>query len=168
MPQQANILFILPDQLRYDFLSCYDVPHIAAPHIDSLTEGGILFRNAYSPHPVCVSARVSLLTGMNAIRTGVLDNGQFLRPDYQQCGSRTWPELLKDAGYYTIATGKMHFYPCEKRLGFQRRIIAEDKLWGFIEDDYYHYLAAAGYTKTAFVDVRSYHANDMALISPLQ
>jgi len=167
MPQQPNILFIVPDQLRYDFLSCYDVPHIATPHIDSLAEEGILFSNAYSPHPVCVPARASLITGMNAIKTGVLDNGQFLRPDYAQCGIKTWPELLNDAGYYTIATGKMHFYPWEKRLGFRRRIIAEDKLWGFIQDDYYHYLAAAGYTKTAFVDDPSYHANDMALISPL-
>jgi arylsulfatase len=167
MSDRPNIIFIMPDQLRYDFLSCYDVPYITTPNIDALAEQGVVFGNAYSPHPVCVPARVSLITGMNAIKTGVLDNGQFLRPDYRQCGIHTWPELLKEAGYYTIATGKMHFYPWEKRLGFRRKIIAEDKLWGYIQDDYYHYLAAAGYTKTAFVDAPSYHENDMALISRL-
>ncbi|MBC7237553.1 MAG: sulfatase-like hydrolase/transferase, partial [Chloroflexi bacterium] len=167
MPDRPNILFILPDQLRYDFTSCYGASFISTPHIDSLVDQGILYSRAYSPHPVCVPARVSLIVGMHAIKTGVLDNGLFLRPDYAQCGVRTWPEILNEAGYYTIAVGKMHFYPWEKRLGFQRRIIAEDKLWGFIEDDYYHFLAAHGYTKTAFVDDPSYHQNDMALISPI-
>ena len=102
--------------------------YITTPNIDLLADQGVVFGNAYSPHPVCVPARVSLITGMNAIKTGVLDNGQFLRPNYRQCGIQTWPELLNAAGYYTIATGKMHFYPWEKRLGFQRKIIAEDEL----------------------------------------
>ena len=61
----------------------------------------------------------------------------------------------------------MHFFPWEKRFGFYHRIIAEDKLWGFIEDDYYHYLNAAGYSKTAFADLPEYHQNHMACISPL-
>ena len=30
----------------------------------------------------------------------------------------------------------MHFFPWEKRFGFYHQINAEDKLWGFIEDDY--------------------------------
>ncbi|MBN1402760.1 MAG: sulfatase-like hydrolase/transferase [Anaerolineae bacterium] len=167
MPDKPNIIFIMPDQLRVDFLSCYDAGFIETPHIDSLAEQGVIYGNAYSPHPVCVPARISLITGMDAIKTGVLDNGQTLRPDYGACGIQTWPEILNQAGYYTIATGKMHFYPWEKRLGFQRRIIAEDKLWGYIQDDYYHYLKAAGYDKTLFVDSPDYHRNQMALISPV-
>jgi len=166
MPR-PNILFIMPDQLRADFLSCYGASFIDTPNIDALGQQGAVFDRAYSSHPVCVPARVSLITGMNAVKTGVLDNGQFLRSDYRECGIRTWPEILNERGYYTVATGKMHFYPWEKRLGFQRRIIAEDKLWGFIQDDYYHFLAARGYSKTAFVDQPEYHENFMALISPL-
>ena len=50
----------------------------------------------------------------------------------------------------------MHFLPWEKRFGFYHRIIAEDKLWGCIEDNYYHYLNAAGYSKTAFADLPEY------------
>ena len=86
---------------------------------------------------------------MDAIETGVLDNSSYVRPDYAECGVSTWPELLNGQGYYTVATGKMHFYPWEKRFGFQRRIIAEDKLWGFIQDDDYHFLKERGYTKTS-------------------
>ncbi len=156
----------MPDQLRHDFLSCYGASFIQTPNIDALGNRGIRFRNAYSEHPVCVPARASLLTGMNAIKTGVLDNAQFIRSDYRACGLQTWPELLNDEGYYTIATGKMHFYPWEKRFGFQRRIIAEDKLWGFIEDDYHHVLREAGYSKRDFVEVPEYHEHHMACISP--
>ena len=154
--ERPNIIFIMPDQLRHDFLSCYGASFIHTPNIDSLGSRGILFQNAYSEHPVCVAARASLLTGMNAIKTGVLDNTQFIRPDYRTCGLHTWPELLSEAGYYTVGMGKMHFYPWEKDFGFQHRIIAEDKLWGFIEDDYFHILHKAGYSKRDFIKVPEY------------
>ncbi|MYE89353.1 sulfatase-like hydrolase/transferase [Candidatus Poribacteria bacterium] len=167
MNQKPNIIFIMPDQLRADFLSCYGAEFIDTPHIDALGTQGVRYSRAYSEHPVCVPARVALMTGMNGLKTGVLDNGQFLRPDYRACGLATWPELLNAHDYYTIAVGKMHFYPWEKRLGFQRRIIAEDKLWGYIQDDYDHLLKTHGYTKTAFFDEPDYHKNFGALISPI-
>ncbi|NJN83521.1 MAG: sulfatase-like hydrolase/transferase [Caldilineaceae bacterium] len=83
-------------------------------------------------------ARASLLTGQNAIRNGVTDNGQWLRPDLAACGIRTWPELLAEAGYYTAAIGKMHFYPWDITHGFQYRSGAEDKRWLHVRDEYYH------------------------------
>ena len=157
----------MPDQLRHDFLSCYGAEFINTPHIDALAQQGVRYNRAYSEHPVCVPARASLLTGMNAIKTGVLSNGQYLRDDYRDCGLQTWPELLGQQSYYTVGTGKMHFFPWERRFGFDHRIIAEDKLWGFIEDDYYHYLNAAGHSKTVFAELPEYHRNHMACISPL-
>jgi arylsulfatase A-like enzyme len=67
----------MPDQLWHDFLSCYGASFISTPKIDALCEQGI----RYSEHPVCVPARASLLTGMNAVKTGVLDNDQYVQPD---------------------------------------------------------------------------------------
>ena len=92
---QPNILFLMPDQLRHDFLSCYGATFIDTPQIDSLARDGTLYRRAYSTSPVCVTARHNLLTGLNSIRAGVLNNGQFLRPDYSACGIRTWPEIQR-------------------------------------------------------------------------
>jgi arylsulfatase len=149
---KPNLVFIMPDQLRADFLSCYGARCIETPHIDSLAERGVRYDRAYSAHPVCVPARVSLMTGMDGVKTGVLDNGQFLRPDYGEMGIQCWPEILSAEGYYTAAIGKMHFYPWDVRLGFQYRSIAEDKRWLYIRDDYYHYLHAAG--------LRRYHGNE--------
>ena len=51
-------------------LSCCGATFIDTPHIDALCQQGIRYTNAYSEHPVCVPARASLLTGMNAIKTG--------------------------------------------------------------------------------------------------
>ena len=137
---KPNILFIMPDQLRHDFLSCYGASFIHTPHIDSIAERGIRYTSAYSASPACVPARIALLTGMNAIRNGVLDNLHTLRPDYREAGIRLWPEILGGAGYHTAAIGKMHFYPWEESHGFDHRVICEDKQWPYIRDDYHDYL----------------------------
>ncbi|MDP6114219.1 MAG: sulfatase-like hydrolase/transferase [Planctomycetota bacterium] len=147
MSDRPNLLFIMPDQLRADFLSCYGAEFISTPHIDSLCEHGVLFRNAYSPSPICVPARCLLMTGRNAIRNGVLGNHQFLRPDLAECGIHTWPQLLSNAGYCTASIGKMHFTPWELSLGFEHRIICEDKRWLLVEDDYHQHLKAQGLRK---------------------
>jgi arylsulfatase len=164
---RPNIIFIMADQLRYDFLSCYGAQFVDTPHIDRLQERGVLYGRCYSAHPVCVPARVALLTGMDAIKNGVLDNGQFLRPDHVQMGIQTWPEVLNQNGYYTVAIGKMHFYPWDLRLGFQYRSIAEDKRWQYIRDDYYHYLQEAGHRKYHGNEHEGYFENKGAIINRL-
>lgn len=167
MREKPNIIFIMPDQLRANFLSCYGADFCPTPNIDSLKEQGVIYTNCYSAHPLCVPARVSLLTGMDAIRNGVLTNGQFLRPDYPEMGIQTWPEILNDNGYYTSAIGKMHFYPWDLRMGFQYRVIAEDKRWIHIRDDYYHFLQEDGYRKLHGNEHPGYHENKGAIINKL-
>jgi arylsulfatase len=164
---QPNIVFIMPDQLRPDFLSCYGASFIDTPHIDSLAARGVRFDRCYSEHPVCVPARASLMTGMHAVKTGVLDNGLALRPDRLACGLATWPEMLNANGYYTAAIGKMHFYPWDARLGFQYRSIAEDKRWLHIRDDYYHHLRANGHRKYHGNEHEGYFENKGAIVNRL-
>ncbi len=154
--KNPNIVFIMPDQLRHDFLSCYGASFIETPHIDSIGEEGICYTNAYSGSPACVPARMALLTGMNAIRNGVLDNLHTLRPDYKEAGIRTWPEILGEAGYHTAAIGKMHFYPWEMSYGFDHRVICEDKQWPYIRDDYHDYLEKHGLRKLALHEYGGY------------
>ncbi len=132
MTTHPNILFIMPDQLRSDFLSCYGADFLETVHIDSIAAEGVRYERTYSASPVCVPARASLMTGLNAIRTGVLDNGLWLRPDRRECGILTWPERLNEQGYYTAGVGKMHFYPWDITEGLQYRVIAEDKRWLYI------------------------------------
>ncbi|MEE3233707.1 MAG: sulfatase-like hydrolase/transferase [Candidatus Latescibacterota bacterium] len=159
-----NFLFIMPDQLRPDFLSCYGADFIKTPNIDSIANQGVLYENAYSTSPVCVAARHNLLTGLNSIRTGVLGNGQFLRPDYSDCGIHTWPGIMRLAGYRSAAIGKMHFYPWDVSMGFDDRVICEDKRWLHIKDDYSDYLDQRGLRKLHGNEHPGYYENKGAII----
>lgn len=165
MSDKPNLLFIMPDQLRHDFLGCYGANFTNTPYIDSLAEHGVKYQKAYSPSPVCVPARSVLMTGVNAIRTGVIGNGQFLRPDLEDCGIRTWPQQLADAGYTTAAIGKMHFFPWDLRLGFQYRVAAEDKRWIHIEDDYQRFLKRNGHRKLHGNEHEGYQENRGAIVN---
>ncbi len=165
--QRPNIVFLFPDQLRPDFLSCYGARFISTPNIDWIAEHGTRYSWAYSASPVCVPARTALLTGMNAIRNGVTDNLAAIRADYNAVGIRTWPQLLVQAGYYTAAIGKMHFYPWDARHGFQYRSICEDKRWLHVRDDYYHYLRERGYRKLHGNEHDGYFENKGAIIHKL-
>ena len=60
---QPNILFIMCDQLRWDYLSCYGHPHLETPNIDRLAEQGVRFDRAYVQSPICGPARASMYTG---------------------------------------------------------------------------------------------------------
>jgi len=163
--RQPNIVFLFPDQLRQDFLSCYGAEFIQTSHVDSIADQGVRYDRCYSASPICVPARNSLLTGLNAIKNGVTDNLHGLRLDYREAGIRIWPEMLAERGYYTAAIGKMHFYPWDARFGFQYRVIAEDKRWLEVRDDYYHFLRDRGLRKLHGNEHDGYHENKGAIVS---
>ena len=48
-----NILFIMYDQLRFDYLSCAGHPHLHTPNFDRVAAMGVRFTNAYCQSPVC-------------------------------------------------------------------------------------------------------------------
>lgn len=160
-----NIVLLMADQLRADFLSCYGASFIHTPHIDSLANEGVRYRRAVAPSPVCVPARASLLTGDNAIRNGVLDNDHWLHPSPESRPRATWPQLLTARGYHTEAIGKMHFTPWDASEGFQHRIIAEDKRHIDIQDDYQAYLQRHGYRKYHGIEHEGYFDNKGAITS---
>jgi len=162
---RPNIVFLFPDQLRRDFLSCYGAEFIQTPHMDSIAEQGVRYDRCYSASPICVPGRNSLLTGLNALKNGVTDNLHGLRLDYREAGIQVWPEMLAERGYYTAAIGKMHFYPWDASFGFQYRVIAEDKRWLEVRDDYYHFLRERGLRKLHGNEHEGYHANKGAIAS---
>ena len=63
MPQTKNILFIMCDQLRWDYLACYGHPTIRTPNIDRLAERGVRFDQAYVQSPICGPSRMRFHTG---------------------------------------------------------------------------------------------------------
>lgn len=58
-----NILFIMFDQLRYDYLGCTGHPSLSTPNIDKLAAKGVRFDKTYVQSPVCGASRMSIYTG---------------------------------------------------------------------------------------------------------
>lgn len=74
-----NILFIMCDQLRVDYLSCYGHPHLHTPHIDALAARGVRFTQAFVQSTVCGPSRMCTYTGRYMRSHGSTQNGVPLR-----------------------------------------------------------------------------------------
>ncbi len=98
-----NILFIMYDQLRWDYLSCAGHPHLHTPNFDRVAAMGVRFSNAYVQSPVCGSSRMCFYTGRYVQSHGAEWNGFPLR-----VGERTLGDHLRDAGMACWLIGKTH------------------------------------------------------------
>jgi arylsulfatase A-like enzyme len=98
-----NILFIMCDQLRWDYLSCYGHPTLATPNIDGLAARGMRFTRAYVQSPVCGASRMSFYTGRYVQSHGAAWNGYPLK-----VGELTLGDYLRPLGVQTVLVGKTH------------------------------------------------------------
>jgi arylsulfatase len=117
---RPNIVLIMADQMRADCIRAAGNAAIETPHLDRLARGGVLFRAAYSSTPTCTPARAALLTGMSPWNHGMLGYGAVAERYRVEL-----PRLLRDAGYYTLGIGKMHWRPQRTLHGFHRTILDE-------------------------------------------
>ncbi len=106
MAKTKNVLFIMCDQLRWDYLSCYGHPHIETPNIDRLAAMGVRFDRAYVQSPICGPARASMYTGRYVSSTGASLN---LIP--LQIGEQFLGDYLAELGVRTVLSGKTHMVP---------------------------------------------------------
>jgi len=98
-----NILFIMCDQLRFDYLGCSGHPTIRTPNIDALAERGLRFSNAYCQSPICGPSRMSTYTGRYVSSHGASSNFAPLR-----IGEKNIGHHLNPLGVRTILVGKTH------------------------------------------------------------
>jgi arylsulfatase A-like enzyme len=106
MPTPKNILWIMCDQLRYDYLGCTGHPTLKTPHIDALAKRGVLFSKAYVQSPICGPSRMSFYTGRYMRSHGSHWNGWPLR-----VGEPTLGDHLKKIGVRNVLVGKTHMTP---------------------------------------------------------
>lgn len=118
-----NILFIMFDQLRFDYLSCQGHPHLQTPHIDRLASKGVRFTRAYVQSPICGSSRMSYYTGRYVHSHGAQRNNFPLR-----VGEFTMGDHLRAAGVDCLLIGKTHMEADVK--GLERLGITPDSVIG--------------------------------------
>ena len=112
-----NILFIMFDQLRWDYLSCYGHPHLHTPNIDRLAKMGVRFDRAYIQSPICGSSRMSTYTGRYVHSHGASWNGIPLK-----VGEMTMGDHLRQVGMDCYLVGKTHMRADQEgmaRLGLE-------------------------------------------------
>ncbi|WP_300035232.1 sulfatase-like hydrolase/transferase [uncultured Roseobacter sp.] len=98
-----NILYIMFDQLRHDYLGCAGHPALKTPNIDRLAARGVRFSNTYTQSPVCGAARMSCYTGRYVSSHGAQWNGYPLR-----VGEQTLGDHLRAGGTDCWLIGKTH------------------------------------------------------------
>ncbi|NML17375.1 alkaline phosphatase family protein [Azohydromonas caseinilytica] len=101
-----NVLFIMADQLRWDYLSCYGHPTLKTPHIDALARRGVRFANAFVQGPVCGASRMSTYTGRYVSTHGSAWNFVPL-----SVGQKTLGDHVRPHGVRCAVVGKTHVEP---------------------------------------------------------
>ena len=103
---KPNIVVILTDDHRADYLGCAGHPIIKTPHIDQLAADGTYFKNAFVTTAACTPNRTSILTGQYERKHGITFGSKTTLKEEAFLDS--YPVLLRKAGYFTGYVGKNH------------------------------------------------------------
>lgn len=103
---RPNILWLVSED-NNPYLGCYGDPIARTPNIDALAKRGLLFRHVFSAAPVCAPSRFAILTGVHP--ESCAPANQMRATAALPAEIRTYPEYLREAGYYTTNNAKTDF-----------------------------------------------------------
>lgn len=115
-----NILFIQADQMAGPALPMYGHKIVKTPHLQRLADNGVIFQNAHCNNPVCAPSRFSMMSGQLSSRIGAYDNASEFSASVP-----TFAHYLRDLGYKTCLSGKMHFVGPDQLHGFEERLTTD-------------------------------------------
>ncbi|MES2497380.1 MAG: arylsulfatase [Pseudomonadota bacterium] len=110
-----NILLIVADDLGFSDLGCFG-GEIATPRLDALAMRGKRFTDFHSA-PACSPTRAMLMTGTDPHVAGIGTMLEMAQPGFRGAPGYeghlndrvvTVTEILRDAGYHTLLSGKWH------------------------------------------------------------
>lgn len=109
MSKQPNIIFMMTDDQRFDTFGFEENSIVITPNLDDMAKSGVRFTNAYHVSPICMPSRASVhmsqyisdhKCGFDVPTTKTVSRDEFMK---------SYPVLLKEAGYYTGFIGKFGY-----------------------------------------------------------
>jgi arylsulfatase len=100
---KPNFVFFIADDISVDDIGCYGSKFVQTPNLNRIAEQGLVFDNAYLTISSCSPCRCSIITGRYPHNTGAAELHTTLPKDQFM-----FPHALRDAGYYTLLSGKNH------------------------------------------------------------
>jgi choline-sulfatase len=107
----------MSDEHRADVAGYEGNEVVRTPTLDQLARTGVVFRNAYTPSPICIPGRQSMMCGKLPRHCGCERFGEDLPPF-----SMTFARRLAEAGYATVCAGKLHHTGPDQMQGWTRRL----------------------------------------------
>ncbi len=109
--KKPNIVIAILDDVGFGDLGCFG-SEIDTSNIDALAQNGVRYNN-FHVTALCAPTRACLMTGQNAHKVGVGNIAEWGRPlpgyrGYIREDVQMLPQMLKKAGYNTMAVGKWH------------------------------------------------------------
>ncbi len=100
---RPNIVFLFADDQSTYSVGCYGNSDVQTPNMDQLARDGMTFDRHYNTTAICMASRANVFTGMYEYKTGC----NFMHGDmHQDVWQKSYPVLLREAGYLTAFAGK--------------------------------------------------------------
>jgi len=127
MADRPNIVLVFSDQHRADVMGCAGNPAAQTPNLDALAAEGVRFSRCNTNSPLCMPARVSLMSGQLVSTHGIWANNLVDTPRHGPSHVRN----IRDAGYHTAMIGKSHLWANHKNDGHTKDHAHILRDWGF-------------------------------------
>lgn len=106
-----NVILMICDDLGSGDLHCYG-SSLKTPNLDRMAGEGARFTRFNTAHPICSASRAALLTGRYSSRTHTQGAYGPSSKEGTDLDEKTLADILKTAGYKSMAIGKWHLgYP---------------------------------------------------------
>jgi arylsulfatase A-like enzyme len=129
LPEGTNVMLVIIDSLRKDYVGAYGNPWIKTPTLDALAEESLLFTRAYPDAMPTIPARRAIHTGMRTFPLEAPAYGWTSIPEDQT----TLAEILEADGYSTfLVTDTYHQF----KMNFGRGFDVYRKIRGQESDHY--------------------------------
>lgn len=131
-PEKPNVILIMIDALRADYLGAYGNTQGLSPNLDALASESIVFERAYAQASWTKASSATLFTGLYPST-----HQTFRKPDILPDSVVTLAEVLAQEGYYTI--GYANNINISPTFNFQQGFHE----YHYMAPDYFFYASAA-------------------------